>query len=327
MQRELTGHEVKVSVMSPVYNQADIVRSCLDGIVNQRTDFAFELLVHDDASIDGTADIIREYAARYPQIVRPVLQTENQYSKGVLIGKEFLYPIARGEYVALCDGDDCWTDPLKLQKQVDYLDSHPECGLVYGRVNMVDAADGSFICEWGDECPSLHSLIERNVVPAMTAMFRRALWDDYQRDVNPEQYHWLMGDYPLWLYLAGCSSLHCFPEVMGRYSVSRNSMSHFPDPVKQERFNVGTMDVQYYFAERYSTPDPAWLPYYYLHSLRLAVVEGREADVQRFALLLKQSLPGSGRPLDFKLKCLLNCAFPAVMQRLSDKHKHNKKKP
>ena len=85
--------------------------------------------MHDDASTDGTADIIREYARRYPEIIKPVFQKENQYSRGVAIGPTFCFPLVRGEYVALCEGDDYWTDPLKLQLQADALDAHPEVDL------------------------------------------------------------------------------------------------------------------------------------------------------------------------------------------------------
>ena len=83
-----------VSVCSLAYNQAPYIRECLDGILMQKTNFAFELLIHDDASTDGTADIIREYEAKYPDIVKPIYQTENQYSKGIKISILYQYPVA-----------------------------------------------------------------------------------------------------------------------------------------------------------------------------------------------------------------------------------------
>jgi glycosyltransferase involved in cell wall biosynthesis len=92
----------------------------------QKTDFPFEIIIHDDASTDATADIIREYERKYPDIIRPIYQTENQYSKGqnaVL----FTFKAAKGNYIALCEGDDYWIDPLKLQKQITEMEKHPEC--------------------------------------------------------------------------------------------------------------------------------------------------------------------------------------------------------
>ena len=104
------------------------MRQCLDGFVMQQTTFPFEAIVHDDASTDGSAAIIREYAERYPDIIKPIYETENQYSKhdGSIqrIMDAAIHPNAK--YIATCEGDDYWTDPHKLQLQVDFLESHPD---------------------------------------------------------------------------------------------------------------------------------------------------------------------------------------------------------
>ena len=113
-----------VSVICNAYNHELYIRDALKGFVTQKTDFPLEILIHDDASTDKTADIIREYEAQYPDLIKPIYQTENQYSRGG-IGK-FQFPRAVGKYIAFCEGDDYWTDPLKLQKQVDALEAHPE---------------------------------------------------------------------------------------------------------------------------------------------------------------------------------------------------------
>lgn len=118
-----------VSVVCCTYNHELYIRQCLEGFVMQKTNFAFEVLVHDDASTDKTVDIIREYETKYPDIIKPIYQTENQYSKGVRINAIFNYPRAKGKYLALCEGDDYWIDPLKLQKQVDFLEANPDYSL------------------------------------------------------------------------------------------------------------------------------------------------------------------------------------------------------
>lgn len=123
---------IQVSICCIAYNQASYIRDALEGFIGQDTDFAYEVLIHDDASGDGTAEIIREYAEKYPNLVFPVLQTENQYSKGLTnISGTFNFPRARGKYIAMCEGDDYWTDPGKLQKQVDFLEAHPDCSLCF----------------------------------------------------------------------------------------------------------------------------------------------------------------------------------------------------
>ena len=116
----------KVSVLCAAYNHEEYLRQTLDSFVNQKTDFPFEVLVNDDASTDSTGDIIREYAARYPEIIRPFYQKENLYSRRINLYDVVFFPACRGEYIAVCEGDDYWNDPEKLQLQVDWLDAHPE---------------------------------------------------------------------------------------------------------------------------------------------------------------------------------------------------------
>lgn len=118
--------EPLVSICCLAYNHEPYIRECLDGFMMQKTDFSFEVLIHDDASTDNTADIIREYEAKYPGIIKPIYQTENQYSKRVGVTRTFQFPRAKGKYIAMCEGDDYWIDPLKLQKQVDFLETNPE---------------------------------------------------------------------------------------------------------------------------------------------------------------------------------------------------------
>lgn len=116
-----------VTIHCLVYNHEPYLRQCLDGFVMQITDFPFEAIVHDDASTDRSAEIIQEYAGKYPDIIKPIFEAENQYSKHDGSIRRIMNEHTRGKYVAMCEGDDYWIDPYKLQKQVDYLESHPEC--------------------------------------------------------------------------------------------------------------------------------------------------------------------------------------------------------
>ena len=116
----------KVSVLCATYNHEEYLRQTLDSFLNQKTDFPFEVLVNDDASTDSTGDIIREYAAKYPDVIRPFYQKENLYSRRINLYDVVFFPACRGEYIAVCEGDDYWNDPEKLQLQVNWLDTHPE---------------------------------------------------------------------------------------------------------------------------------------------------------------------------------------------------------
>ena len=122
--------KIRVSVICTAYNHEKYIAKALDGFVNQKTDFRYEVIVHDDASTDGTVAIIREYEKRYPDIIRVIYQTENQYSKGIRIMDDIIYPEITGEYVALCEADDYWINDNKLQMQVDFLDRNPSYSAV-----------------------------------------------------------------------------------------------------------------------------------------------------------------------------------------------------
>lgn len=122
--------EPLVSICCITYNHEKFIRDAIEGFLKQRTDFSFEIIIQDDASTDLTADIIKEYERKYPELVKPIYHKENQYSKGV---NPIILPLqmAKGKYVAFCEGDDYWTDPLKLQKQITEMEKHPECHISF----------------------------------------------------------------------------------------------------------------------------------------------------------------------------------------------------
>ena len=129
--------EPLVSVCVITYNHGKYIRQCLDGILMQKVNFPYEILIHDDASPDDTADIIREYWEKYPTVIKPILREENQYSKGVDVSR-FNFNRAKAKYIAHCEGDDYWTDAGKLQMQVDFLEEHGEYIACVHRVNIIN---------------------------------------------------------------------------------------------------------------------------------------------------------------------------------------------
>lgn len=129
---------IMVSVIMLCYNHERYIRQALESILSQNTSFSYEIIVHDDASTDNSAGIIREFEEKYPHILRPVYQTENQYRRKVGIRRTFVDPLLRGKYIAFCEGDDYWTDRNKLQKQVDFLEEHPEYSAVTHNCSFVD---------------------------------------------------------------------------------------------------------------------------------------------------------------------------------------------
>ena len=134
----------KVSIVCNTYNHEKYIAQALDSFLAQKTDFPFEVLVHDDASTDGTAAIVRQYADKYTDIIKPILQKENQFSQGVHVTYEIQVPRVQGKYIAFCEGDDYWTDPEKLQMQYDFMESHPDYSACCHAYDMVNA-DGELL--------------------------------------------------------------------------------------------------------------------------------------------------------------------------------------
>ncbi|MEG0214761.1 MAG: glycosyltransferase family A protein [Hungatella sp.] len=126
------AYEYEVSICCLAFNHEPYIRKALDSFLMQKTDFKFEVVIHDDHSTDQTAAIIREYEERYPAIIHPLYQAENQYSQGIRnISGAFNFPRAQGKYIAMCEGDDFWCDDHKLKLQVDYMEAHPDCMLCF----------------------------------------------------------------------------------------------------------------------------------------------------------------------------------------------------
>lgn len=210
----------KVSVICLAYNQNAFIRQCLDGFVMQKTSFPFEVLVHDDASTDGTADIIREYAQKYPDIIKPIFQSENQWSKGISIYNTHICPKICGKYVAVCDGDDFWTDPHKLQKQVRFLDRHPEYSICFHPVSVL-YDDGRVELSHTKRPTdlSLNNLLTGNFIPNLSVMYR---WHPKGHQVEQEiPKNIYPSDWFMHLLHAKYGKIGFLPDVMGCYR--RNS--------------------------------------------------------------------------------------------------------
>lgn len=241
-----------VSIKCLVYNHGPYLRQCLDGFVMQKTNFAFEAIVHDDASTDNSAEIIREYAEKYPDIIKPIYETENQYSKrdGSLrkIMNAAIHPDAK--YIAICEGDDYWIDPLKLQKQVDFLEDNCEFGMVFGKVRRFMQQSGSFSKHlFGSTISSSLALFHTNTVPTPTVMFRKSLFNNYISEIDSTG--WLLGDYPLWLYISIHAKTHFMNEVLAVYRILPESACHSCSVKKKENFIRSVYDMKRYFNQRY----------------------------------------------------------------------------
>lgn len=202
-----------VSVACFAYNHGKYIRNAIEGFIMQKTTFPIEIIIHDDASRDNTAEIVMDYEIRYPKIIKPIYQRINQHSLEIGRVTRLVYTSAAGKYLAICEGDDYWTDPYKLQKQVDFLENNPDYGLVHTELDHYYVKKGKYVKNhWlstgvtnqsGDLYNSLLGGGE-SMIYTCTVCLRRELILGMKYENLPK---YMIGDIPLWLHIAAKSKI------------------------------------------------------------------------------------------------------------------------
>lgn len=213
-------NNILVSIACITYNHEKYISDAIEGFLMQKTNFNFEILINDDASIDKTAEIIRKYEKQYPDIIKPIYQSENQFSKGVNIDYEFIQKRAKGKYIAECEGDDYWTDPYKLQKQVDYMESHSNCSICFHTAKSVTPnkkPTGDFLGPYGNK-NRIYTIsdIGGTFIATASRMYIKSLMD------NPPDFYFIgeATDFPSQLILLDKGYAFYINEVMSDYRVN-----------------------------------------------------------------------------------------------------------
>ncbi len=221
--------EIIVSICCATYNHQKYIRDAIESFLMQKTTFPFEILIHDDASTDGTADIIREYEVKYPDIIKPIYQTENQYSRGINPYLAFVYPRAQGKYIALCEGDDYWIDPLKLQKQVDFLEVNPDCSLCFHASKSIrNNNPEDFVIKRPKSIPNDNKFEMKHAILGGGGFMATNSMLFLRKHIN-ERPEWMnrspAGDLPLMLLLASNGKIGYIDDLMSVYRVMSSSTS------------------------------------------------------------------------------------------------------
>lgn len=287
-----------VSICCITYNHAQFIRKALDGFLMQepptgvsKNEPWYEILIHDDASTDGTTEIIKEYAAKYPDRIFPLYETENQYKKVGTAGIDvFNYSRARGKYIAYCEGDDYWTDSHKLQKQVDWMDAHPEYSICFHdfvireceSAEMYESKDkrsynalNQKTAEGVDISPT--DYFDNRFGQPLTMLFRSAMFDidwrkryKYYRDTH-EIYHLLKEGKGYWMNFKG-----------GVYNAHDGGISSLISRSKQHQI---TYEVQ---TEIYAVSPDQYTKKLYADSLQWLIDENAQIEgVSRMSLIWK----------------------------------------
>lgn len=206
-----------VTVYCLVFNHEKYIRNALDGFVNQKTNFDFQVIVHDDCSTDNSALIIKDYAEKYPNIIKPIFQHENQYSKGKDIKREFIFPLVQGEYIAVCEGDDYWCDETKLQKQVDFLENNPEYIACAHDTEIIEMSSGKkrrMFNNDEDHDISLENIVSGNFFHISSVMYRSKVINTFPPFFEKAK---SFGDVPLALNLYINGRIRYLGKVMSVY--------------------------------------------------------------------------------------------------------------
>lgn len=245
-----------VTILCLVYNHESYIRQCLEGFVMQKTNFRFEAIVHDDASTDGTAAIIREYAEKYPDIIKPIFETENQYSKGDGSLGRIMTAHTHGKYVAICEGDDYWIDPLKLQRQVDFLEGNPEYVLTYTGAYIVNANSEKqrwryFLQKRYSGDVTKYLFCKGSFIITATTCYRSDYIAEFTHEKSMIPFPLKMGDLPLWLFLSLKGKFKYIDEKTTCYRILPQSASHFKEREKRIEYILNCQDVLFYFNSRF----------------------------------------------------------------------------
>jgi len=267
------------------YNHEPHIANAIDGVIKQKTDFAYELIIGEDCSSDRTREIVFDYERRYPDVIRVITSNNNV---GIKKNASRTLKACTGEYLAFCEGDDYWQRADKLQKQVDYIRSHPMCGLVYSDYDWQYVKSGvtirNFLEKNGkivDYLPQMEDIINKTVdIRTCTVLARKKLIEQIIA-ADPylhESDNFKMGDTQMWAEISLISQIHFLKESLATYRILEESVTQSRNIINRLRFLVSDYEMYLYLCEKHNLPE--WLKQKYLrkwcrHALQLAFYEHR----------------------------------------------------
>lgn len=260
-----------VSISVITYNHEPYIRECLDSLLMQETDFPFEICIGEDESKDGTREICVEYAEKHPDRIRLFLRSQSEPVRKAYTA-QYIYngietaEACRGKYIALCEGDDKWIDPLKLQKQVGLMEADTSLVLVHSDFDRVDLVSGQYARSINKSCCVQHNVnpdkstfiydvlqLHYPITTCTVCMRASALHDIYtkHRDLFKQL---AMSDIPRWCELANYGTFHYMDEPLGLYRVLRESVSNTQSPARRYKFVNAASNLGLLFGERHGLP-------------------------------------------------------------------------
>ncbi len=310
-----------VSILCTAYMHEEYIAQTLDSFLMQKTDFPFEIVINDDASKDRTADIIRQYAQRYPDKIKAFCQQENLYSQNINIEDTVMLPVAEGKYIAFCEGDDYWTEPTKLQRQVDFMEAHPEYSACVHEttVHYCDDSkpDFSYAKVWCSETGDRDISFEETLKGMAHAYHTSSLLFRREFAFNLPDYFYCgasygFADFPRALFLLLSGKLRFLDMPMSLYRARSNDSSWSSNVdgqySKLRRFVFGQAEMlrtlrPHLEGERLEAVDKAILE----REFELMYIEGRDKEQRKppYRSMLME------KPISYRIKNLLKSYLPA----------------
>ena len=288
-----------VAIRCITYNHEKYIRDALEGFMMQQTNFAYVVIVHDDYSTDKTQSIIKEYCQQYPNKILPIFETENLFSKG----REFLLQVMNeaisetgAKYIALCEGDDYWIDPYKLQKQVDYMESHPECGLCYTSFNIKDEIRGKIRVDLFKNEPEIFPgeyksveefILKQGYVCPPSWLMRASLW-------NIDLPVYIDATFVWFADFMSKSKVQMLPDVTCVYRVIAESASHSNNYDKMFIRQKNLLKTQIMLIDQFGLPESlkdVCRKTYYKRFLKSFIINSKREEVRIAKAELDQFTP------------------------------------
>jgi len=270
-----------ISVVCSTYNHKAYISEAIDSFLAQKLNVPFEIIVHDDASTDGTREILVDYESRHPELIRVIQQPSNIYSTGKRVFDVAL-SYAKGLYVAPCEGDDFWNDPLKLQKQLDYMEKNGDCGAVFTDSNILIQETQSIYLDHDasrDFFPPVGSvkaeLVLGNRYKSCTVLLRTKALHGYAEHADFLRAKML--DYVIWLHVASRYQIGYLKESTATYRVLKQSASHFSAHRGKVTFERSAYKVSAFFNKRFgSVVEKEKLKSAYAHNMFIYSLKKKE---------------------------------------------------
>lgn len=318
-------NNVSVSICCITYNQEKYIRKTLEGFVNQKTNFEYEILIHDDCSTDGTVEIIKEFEKKYPKIIKPIYQKENQHSKGIKIFNTFLFPKVKGKYIAICEGDDYWIDNNKIQKQFEIMEKNESCSLCTHIVHCINEAGEKMYLTFPSEGISnlintdiitaenfFYNILKKSIIPFQTSSFffrskfiSEYLMENFFHEVKD------VGDMPLLWYILNKGSIYFLNEEMSCYR--KNSVGSWSNKfINDDNYKISHYYDLVNFFEKYDI----YTDYKYHKNIEYMILEKNfEIHIveKKYSYMFKKKYRKVLRNKSYPLKTLIFFFFSAYL--------------